>query len=127
MLKCRISHVRITTNIIGVIMKVINTETAIGTVLCHDLTQIIPGQYKGAKFKKGHVIKKEDIPILLSMGKKHLYVYETGPNMLHENEAAEILREICQGPGMHATEVKEGKIELVANLDGLLKIHREGL
>ena len=69
MIKYRISHVRITTNIIGVIMKVINAENAIGTVLCHDLTQIIPGQYKGAKFKKGHVIKKRTFLYFFLWGK----------------------------------------------------------
>ena len=53
-------------------MKEIAVEQAVGTVLAHDLTQIIPGEYKGAKFKKGHVIREEDIEILLSMGKKHL-------------------------------------------------------
>lgn len=49
-------------------MKLIKTTEAVGQVLCHDMTQIIPGEYKGARFRKGHVVTKEDIPILLSMG-----------------------------------------------------------
>ncbi len=56
-------------------------------MLCHDLTQIIKGQYKDARFRKGHVVKAEDIPVLLSMGKEHLYVWEMTPGMLHENDA----------------------------------------
>ena len=100
---------------------------AVGQVLCHDITQIIVGEKKGPVFRKGHIIREEDIPVLLSVGKEHVYVWEHNEKMLHENEAAEILRQICQGPGMHATEVKEGKIELIADRDGLLKIRRDGL
>ena len=69
-------------------MKEIEVQKAVGTVLAHDLTQIIPGEYKGPKFKKGHVIKEEDIDVLLSMGKKHLYVVEKDDTDVHENEAA---------------------------------------
>ena len=69
-------------------MKIIETEQAIGTVLAHDLTQIIPGGFKGARFKKGHVIVEDDIPVLLSMGKKHLYVLDKNDTYVHENEAA---------------------------------------
>ena len=72
-------------------MKLIDTTRAVGHVLCHDLTQIIPGEYKGARFRKGHVVTEADIPVLLSMGKEHLYVWEMSPGMLHENEAAERL------------------------------------
>lgn len=108
-------------------MKVIDIDKSIGTVLCHDVTQIIPGQYKGAKFKKGHIIKEEDIPILLSMGKKHLYVYETGENMLHENEAALCLRDMCISEYMTESEIREGKIELMSTVRGFFKVDRERL
>ena len=69
-------------------MKQIRTEDAVGHVLCHDMTQIIRGQYKDARFRKGHVVTEEDIPVLLSMGKEHLYVWELSPGMLHEDEGA---------------------------------------
>ncbi len=100
---------------------------AVGRVLCHDITQIIVGEKKGPVFRKGHIIREEDIPVLLSVGKEHVYVWERNEKMLHENEAAEILRQICQGPGMHPTDVQEGKIELIADRDGLFKIRRDGL
>lgn len=106
-------------------MKLIRTEDAVGQVLCHDITQIIKGVTKDAVFRKGHVVKAEDIPVLLSVGKEHLYVWECDESMLHENDAAEILREICQGENMHPSEVKEGKIELISDIDGLLKIDTE--
>ncbi len=109
------------------IMKIMKTADAVGQVLCHDITQIIVGEKKGPVFKKGHVIREEDIPVLLSVGKENIYVWEHNENMLHENEAADILREICQGRGMHPTEVKEGKIELIADMEGLLKIHSDRL
>ena len=106
-------------------MKLIKTEEAVGQVLCHDITQIIKDVTKDAVFRKGHVVKEEDIPVLLSVGKEHLYVWEKDEDMLHENDAAEILYEICKGEYMHPTPVKEGKIELIADVDGVLKIDRE--
>lgn len=69
-------------------MKMIKTEDAVGHVLCQDITQIIKGVTKDAVFRKGHIVKEEDIPVLLSVGKEHLYVWENDENMLHENEAA---------------------------------------
>lgn len=69
-------------------MKLIRTEDAVGSVLCHDLTQIIKGVTKDAVFRKGHVVQPEDIPVLLSIGKEHLYVWEADESMLHENDAA---------------------------------------
>ena len=103
-------------------MKQIPTEQAVGHVLCHDLTQIIPGQYKGARFRKGHVVTEADIPVLLSMGKEHLYVWELEPGMLHENDAAARLVRLCKGDGMAESEVREGKIELRAEFDGLFRV-----
>ena len=100
-------------------MKLLKTEDAVGQVLCHDVTQIIRGVTKDARFRKGHIIREEDIPVLLSMGKDYIYIWEKNEQMLHENEAAEILRAICQGEHMRPTPVKEGKIELVAEQDGL--------
>lgn len=108
-------------------MKLIKTTEAVGQVLCHDMTQIIPGEYKGARFRKGHIVTKEDIPILLSMGKENLYIFETDENMLHENDAAEILCEICKGENINRSEVKEGKIELTSAINGLFTVDREKL
>ena len=108
-------------------MKLIDTRDAVGHVLCHDLTQIIPGVTKDARFRKGHVVAPEDIPVLLSMGKQHLYVWEKAPGMLHEDEAAERLRALCQNEHMHPTPVKEGKIELIADRDGLFQVDVERL
>lgn len=108
-------------------MKLIKTEDAVGHVLCHDITQIIKGVTKDAVFRKGHIVTEEDIPVLLSVGKENLYVWKKEEGMLHENDAAEILRQICQGEHMHPSDVKEGKIELIADIDGVLKIEREKL
>ena len=101
-------------------MKLMKTTEAVGQVLCHDITQIIPGVTKDAVFRKGHIITEEDIPVLLSVGKEHIYIWEKNENILHENEAAEILRDICMGEHMKPSEPKEGKIELTAEIDGLL-------
>ena len=103
-------------------MKLIRTEDAVGHVLCHDMTQIIKDQYKDARFHKGHIVTEEDIPVLLSMGKEHLYVWEMNENMVHENDAAERLLALCGQENMTCSEVKEGKIELKAACDGLFRV-----
>lgn len=106
-------------------MKLIETKNAVGHVLCHDLTRIVPGEFKGAQFRKGHIVTEEDIPMLLSMGKEHLYVWEMEPGMLHENDAAERLCAICKNEHMSRGEVREGKIELRADCDGLFRVDVE--
>lgn len=108
-------------------MKLIKTEDAVGQVLCHDITQIIPHVRKDAAFRKGHIVTQEDIPVLKSMGKENLYVWEKQEGMLHEDEAAEILRDICLNENMTAGIPKEGKIEILAAADGLLEIDTEKL
>ncbi len=108
-------------------MKLMKTTEAVGQILCHDMTQIIPGVTKDAVFRKGHIITEEDIPVLLSIGKDHIYVWENNENMLHENDAAQILYEMCADEHVHPSPVKEGKIELISDIDGLLKIDREKL
>lgn len=108
-------------------MKLIRTEDAVGSVLCHDLTQIIKGVTKDAVFRKGHIVQPEDIPVLLSIGKEHLYVWEADESMLHENDAARILVDLCKSEGMSESAVKEGKIELAAAVDGLFKVDSKRL
>ncbi len=108
-------------------MKLIRTEDAVGHVLCHDMTQIIPGQYKDARFRKGHIVTAEDVPVLLAMGKENLYVWEKTEGMLHENEAAERLAALCRNEHMSATPVKEGKIELKAEIPGLFRVDSKRL
>ncbi len=108
-------------------MKLLKTEDAVGQILCHDITQIIPGVTKGAVFRKGHIIREEDIPVLLSIGKDHVYIWENNENMLHEDEAALILYELCADEHMRPSAIREGKIELIAETDGLLKVDRAKL
>lgn len=108
-------------------MKLIRTQDAAGCTLCHDITQIVRGVTKDARFRKGHIVTQEDIPILLSLGKDHLYVWEADGSLLHEDEAAQLLLSLCETDGMSHSEVKEGKIELRAERDGLLKVDSAGL
>ena len=75
-------------------MKLIKTEEAVGHILCQDMTQIIAGKSKGPRFKKGHVVTEKDVPVLLSMGKVNLYVWEMEPGMVHENDAAHRLADV---------------------------------
>lgn len=103
-------------------MKLIRTEDAAGTVLCHDITQIIRGVTKDAVFRKGHIVREEDIPVLLSCGKENLYVWECNEGMMHENDAADFLCDLCQGVNLRRGKVKEGKLEIFAECDGILKV-----
>ena len=104
-------------------MKYIKTEEAAGHVLCHDITQIIPGRFKGTAFRKGHIVTAEDIPVLLSLGKENLYVWERKEGILHEDEAAYLLADLCLGDGLVISgQPREGKIEIKAAADGLLKV-----
>lgn len=105
-------------------MKLIKTTDAVGHVLYHDMTQIIKDKFKGARFKKGHVVTKEDIPILLSMGKENLYVFECDKGFLHENDAAFRLLDICKNEFMSHSDVKEGKIELSSKIDGVFIVDK---
>ncbi len=103
-------------------MKTIPVLEAVGMVLCHDITEIVPNKFKGRAFKKGHVVRREDIPRLLDLGKENLYVMELNENMLHENDAAVRMATAAAGPGIRLTEPVEGKVELKSQIDGLLKI-----
>ncbi len=106
-------------------MKTVKTEDAIGMVLGHDITEIIPGEFKGIAFKKGHVIKEEDIEHFLRIGKENIYVLELDEDELHENEAALRLGNLFAGPGVYFSEPGEGKINIRPKERGLLKINRE--
>ena len=91
--------------------------------MCHDLTQIVPGGFKGPAFRKGHILREEDIPRLLDMGKEHVYVWEMLPGLLHEDEAALRIARAAAGNGIRLSDPNEGKIDLVAEQDGLLKVN----
>lgn len=104
-------------------MKKIKVENAVNTVLAHDITRILPGKFKGAAYRKGHIIREEDIPELIKLGKKHLYVLSLAGSSLHEDEAAlRIAAAVC-GPHLRWTEPSEGKSNMLSQTDGLLKIN----
>ncbi len=108
--------------------KTVPVDQAVGMVLPHDITEIVKDQFKGRAFKKGHIIREEDIEHLKRLGKEHIYVLHLGPEEIHENEAAEILATALSGPGsMLSAEPVEGKIAIHAQCDGLLKINEEEL
>ncbi len=109
-------------------MKLIRTEDAVGQVLCHDITRIVKGESKGPVFRKGHIIREEDIPELLSVGKDHVYIWEVNENIMHENDAALVLYDMCRNEHLtRSDDIKEGKVELIAGCDGLLKVDAERL
>ena len=109
-------------------MKSIPVEQSLGTVLCQDITRIVPGEFKGVLFKKGHVIKEEDIAKLLDVGKEHIYVWETSPDDVHENDAAIRLAKAVSGENIvYSEEIKEGKCSLTAGVRGVFTLDSEKL
>ena len=107
-------------------MKQIRIEDSVGCILSHDVTKIVPGEFKGRSFKKGHVIREEDIPKLLDIGKEHIYVWEPKKGQLHENDAAIRVKDLVLGQGCYISEeIKEGKIDFFANTQGIVKINKD--
>jgi hypothetical protein len=99
---------------------------AVGLVLAHDVTEIRKGEFKGRAFKKGHVVRQDDIHRLQQIGKEHLYVLTIGPDEMHEDDASLTLARALMGEGVAIQgEPKEGKVRLVASRDGLLTIDRD--
>jgi molybdopterin biosynthesis enzyme len=108
--------------------KTVTVEEAVGMVLPHDITEIVQGTFKGCAFRKGHIIRAEDIDHLKRLGKEHIYVLELGPDEIHENEAADKLATALIGEGVsRSPEPVEGKITIMAERDGLLKINVDAL
>jgi hypothetical protein len=108
-------------------MRKVRVEKAVGMVLGHDITRIVPGKFKGVGFKKGHIVRDEDIPELLKLGKQHLYVTNLGVHRLHEDEAALRIARAISGKSIRWTEPSEGKTNLVSTTDGLLKVNAGAL
>ena len=108
-------------------MKCVAVEDAEGMVICHDMTRIIPGEFKGPAFKRGHIIQKNDIPELLNIGKANIYVYDIDNGLVHEDDAALRIANAAMGQGIKLSAPCEGKITLKASQPGLLKINVEAL
>lgn len=103
-------------------LKVIPVEEAVGLPLAHDITEIVPGKHKGPAFRRGHIVRKEDISKLLDVGKRNLYVMELDKDELHEEDAAQRLAKAAAGPNLKLVGPSEGRVNLVAEISGLLKI-----
>ncbi|HWP97904.1 MAG TPA: molybdopterin-binding protein [Syntrophomonadaceae bacterium] len=104
-------------------MQSIKVNDAVGAVLCHDITEIVPGKFKGTAFKKGHVINSDDILKLLRLGKEHIYVWEMSEGKVHENDAALRIAQALMGPGLYMSEPREGKVNLIATTSGMCVIN----
>ncbi|MBI4682957.1 MAG: molybdopterin-binding protein [Nitrospirae bacterium] len=108
--------------------KTVPVDKAVGMILPHDITEIRPGEFKGRAFKKGHIICEEDIEHLKRLGKENLFILEIKDDEMHENDAAYAIAAALAGKGIRlAGEPNEGKINLVAETDGLLYVNREAL
>ncbi len=108
--------------------KKIRVEEAVGLSLAHDITEIRKDEFKGVAFTKGHVVNQKDICHLMKLGKRHLYILDLDETKVHEDQAVLELVEALAGNGVdYNDKPKEGKLELLAARDGLLKINVEAL
>jgi len=105
-------------------MKKIRVQEAVGMKLCHDITKVIPGEFKGRAFKRDHVIQTEDVEELLKIGKEHIFVWEENAEEIHEDEAAIRIAKAIMGPHMVHDEPQEGKTIVRATCKGLFKVNR---
>ncbi|MBF0459254.1 MAG: molybdopterin-binding protein [Nitrospirae bacterium] len=120
---CEISHENR-----GFGLKTLPVEESVGTVLAHDITEIRLGEFKGRAFKKGHIVMEEDVCHLQRLGKEHLFVLNIADDEMHEDDAAYALANALMGKGVKISgEPKEGKINIVAERDGLLMINKDAL
>ena len=104
-------------------MKEIRVQDAVGHALVHDIVRIVIGEVKDTPFRRGHVITEADVPKLLDLGKEHIYVMEPeDEGFLHEEDVARALYAIAKGDHMHDGPMAQGKIEAIADADGLLKV-----
>lgn len=103
-------------------LETVPVDRAVGMVLGHDLTEIIPESFKGRAFQKGHIIREEDIEHLLRIGKERIYVLNPDKDFIHEDEAAQRIARAACGPGIEFSGPSEGRINMLAVHDGLLKI-----
>jgi hypothetical protein len=106
-------------------LKVIPVEDAVGLPLAHDITEIVPGKHKGPAFRRGHVVRSEDIAKLLDVGKRHLYVMDLEPDEVHEEDAAKRLAKAAAGAHLRFTDPSEGRVNLIAAAAGVLKVDAE--
>lgn len=104
-------------------MKKINVEQAIGMALCHDITEMKDG-FKGAAFRRGHIIREEDIPHMLDLGKRTVFVWEENAGELHEDDCARRMAAMAPVEGAHYTEPSEGKVLLLADRRGMFRVDR---
>ncbi|MDR0882823.1 MAG: molybdopterin-binding protein [Candidatus Adiutrix sp.] len=101
-------------------MKSIPVKEAVGLILCHDITEIVPGQYKTTAFRRGHVVRPEDLEHLLRIGKENLYVWSDQPDgQVHEDDAARRIARAIAGPNISYGDPLEGRINLKSDIHGL--------
>ncbi len=108
--------------------KKIRVEEAVGLDLAHDITEIRKDEFKGVAFPKGHTVKEQDICHLMKLGKRHLYILDLDKTKVHEDQAVfELVRALAGQGVLYKDRPKEGKLELLAAHDGLLKINVDAL
>jgi hypothetical protein len=101
----------------------VRIEDAVGLTLAHDVTKVLPGSFKGPAFRRGHIIKKEDVPEFLKIGKEHVFILRLEEGEVHEEEAALRIAKALMGSGLAYSNPSEGRVDLSATQAGLIKLN----
>jgi molybdopterin biosynthesis enzyme len=105
------------------VLKKVKIEDAVGLVIGHDMTRVVPGEFAGPAFRRGHIVREEDIPQLKQMGKEHIYVIDMEENEVHEEEAALRIARAISGDFLEWSSPKEGRVNIKSQVSGLLKVN----
>jgi hypothetical protein len=104
-------------------LKKVAIHEAVGLVLGHDITKVIPGGFKGPAFRRGHIIREEDIQGFLDIGKEHVFILQPEDGEVHEEEAALRIAHAVAGPGLTLSKPKEGRVNLISEKRGIVKVN----
>ncbi len=109
-------------------VKIVPVEEAVDKIVAHDMTRIEPGVFKGPEFKAGQRISVGDVCRLQQMGRFHVAIHDentnlSDENLIHENEVAENFARRMAGENVsYELPPREGKIDFVAECDGVLSL-----
>jgi molybdenum cofactor synthesis domain-containing protein len=104
----------------------VRAEDAVGLRLAHDVVQYGP-KLKAVLFKRGHVVRTEDVEELKNAGNYHVHVEDEVPEGIHEDDAATRLMRAAAGSNVFHTKPNKGRVDLISKIPGILRVNVEAI
>lgn len=98
------------------------TAESAGAILAHSIAR--PASIR---FKKGRQLSESDAARLAHAGVEAITVCRLGPDDVHEDDASERLAAATAGDGLRRSAAFTGRVDLIAEADGLLVYDRAAL